>query len=86
MTYNCVLEKEGECYNVSFPDVPGAISYGIGMKHALQMAHEALNAILELEIESGNTINEPKYFEGYPIQVKSNIALAIFLKKAQVSR
>ncbi len=81
MKYYCVLEKEDDCYNVSFPDIPNAITFGTSKDNALEMAKEVLNAILEVEILHNNKITEPKFSKGFPIEVEPNIAFALALRK-----
>jgi antitoxin HicB len=42
-TYKILMHKEPEgCYTVSVPALPGCITYGETVEHALQMANEAI--------------------------------------------
>ena len=44
--YPAVFSKEDDAYNVSFPDLPGCLTFGIGMKDATEMAVDALSLYL----------------------------------------
>ncbi|MCL2276405.1 MAG: type II toxin-antitoxin system HicB family antitoxin [Treponema sp.] len=68
-------------YLVDFPDMPNVLTYGLSEKHALEMAKEALEAILEVEISKGLSIPPPVFSEGYPISVSSHIALSLQLRE-----
>jgi len=68
-------------YLVDFPDMPNVLTYGLSEKHALEMAKEALEAILEVEISKGLPIPPPVFSKGYPISVSSHIALSLQLRE-----
>jgi len=80
MVYNCTIEKDGDMFLVDFPDMPNVLTYGNSHQHALEMAKEALEAILEVEISRGMSIPPPAYTEGYPVSVSNNIVLALRLR------
>jgi antitoxin HicB len=69
---------------VSFPDLPNVNTYGFTHEHALEMASEALNAVLESEFDRGFSLIPARDYSGkrnhYPIAVLSHIALAYELK------
>lgn len=46
-------------YNVFFPDLPGCVTAGAGLEHALKQACDALTGYLEIEIDRGEAIPEP---------------------------
>ena len=46
-------------YNVSFPDLPGCDTFGMGMNGAMQAAMDALTGYLEVEMDRGATLPEP---------------------------
>lgn len=52
--YPAVLEKEGEGYTVTFPDLPEAITEGDDLEMALFNAAEALTLALEQRIDDGD--------------------------------
>lgn len=87
MTYNCNIEKQSEniCV-VRFPDMTNVTTYGENFEEAKEMAKEALDAVLETDIEKGFPIPEPKYKDGIAIEVSPKIAFAIELRKARGSR
>ncbi|MCY3869640.1 MAG: type II toxin-antitoxin system HicB family antitoxin [Gemmatimonadetes bacterium] len=58
--YPCILtpEKEGGFF-VSFPDVPGALTCGDDRTEALEMAEDALVAMLAVYVQQQRTIPTP---------------------------
>ena len=83
MTYNCdITPKEGK-YFVQFPDIPNAITLGSTKEDALFMAGDVLNGILASHLDNGYPISEPKYTDGYPVEVSPKVAFAIELRKAR---
>ena len=81
MVYNCTVKKHGEEYIAQFPDMPNVVTCGFTHEHALEMAKEALEAILEVEISKGMSIRPPAYKKGYPISVASHITLPLRLRE-----
>lgn len=78
MTYYCSISKEcKDMFVVRFPDMPNVITYGTTEEHALRMAKEALEAVLETAVEYNMEIPGPECREGYPVAVDSEIAIAI---------
>ncbi|KAF0810410.1 hypothetical protein A167_00690 [Alcanivorax sp. S71-1-4] len=57
--YPAVLEKDGEGYTVTFPDLPEAITEGDDLEMALFNAAEALTLALEQRINDGDPIPAP---------------------------
>ena len=62
--YPCNLEPELEkgfegVLNVSFPDVPGALTCGKGREEALEMAEDALTIILSVYVERNEELPKP---------------------------
>lgn len=45
-------------YNVSFPDLPGCVTFGHGINGSMEAAIDALTGYLEVEMASGETISE----------------------------
>ena len=58
--YPCVLtpEEEGGFF-ASFPDVPGALTYGDDLAETLEMAEDALVAILAVYVQEKQDIPTP---------------------------
>lgn len=44
--YTAVISKSDDGYDVSFPDVPGCITYGETLEEAIRMAKDALGGCL----------------------------------------
>ena len=61
MRYPVKFKKEanGNAINVSFPDIPEALTYGRNEKQATQHALEALESALDFYFESGEPIPLP---------------------------
>ncbi len=84
MTYNCTIEKNDDgLYVAQFPDMSNVITCGSSHDEALKMAEEALNGVLIVDLEHGNPIADPKFKDGYPIEVSPKVAFAIELRKAR---
>ena len=87
MTYNCDITKEGETmYAVRFPDMPNVMTFGFSRSHALDMAKEALEGVLEVDLDHALEIPESKYKGGELVEVSPKIAFAIELRKARAAR
>jgi antitoxin HicB len=85
MVYYCEVEKKGDRYIVCFPDMPNVKTCGDTQEEALFMAEDALNAVLESEIEHGLAVRSPVYKNGYPIPVSNNIFLSMQLRQLRGS-
>lgn len=51
--YPAVIEKGGDGYGVTFPDLPGCTSAGDTLEHAFVNAHEALAGHIDVSLEYG---------------------------------
>lgn len=51
--------EELEGFTVEFPDLPGCVTEGKDMVHAIEMAQDAANGWLLLELEEGNQLPTP---------------------------
>lgn len=56
-------EEQPDVYNVSFPDLPGCITFGHGINDAMTQAMDVLTAYLEVEMERGEEIPEASDME-----------------------
>ena len=85
MEYFARIQKEGGDFLVFFPDLANVLTYGFTHEHALEMASEALNGVLEAEFERGFDRIPARNYAGkrnhYPIIVLPHIALAYELKE-----
>jgi len=81
MVYYCNIKKDGDMFLVDFPDMPNVLTYGLSQDHALEMAKEALEAILVVEISKGMPICPPEYKKGHPVSVANNIAISLRLRE-----
>jgi predicted RNase H-like HicB family nuclease len=75
MEYAAKIIKNGEWWEVSFPDKPNVNTCGESFEHAMEMAKEALNGMLEGELEMDIPFVMPKVKANsennlYPIAVE----------------
>ena len=56
-------EEKPDVYNVSFPDLPGCVTFGTGLDDAMTQAMDALTGYLEVEMERGEEIPSPSDME-----------------------
>lgn len=86
MIYNCdITEKDGK-FIVQFPDMTNVLTYGYSLEEALEMAKDALDGVLSVDIEKGFPIPPSKYTGGYPVEVSPKVAFAIELRKARAGK
>lgn len=86
MVYYCNIEKNDDKYVVEFPDLPNVKTFGFSLEDAKRMAKEALEGTLEVDLDFMLGIPEPKYTDGYPIEINPRIAFALTLRKARGSK
>lgn len=55
-TYDAVIERDGDAYSVSFPQLPEAVTFGETREEAVRRASEALVLALAERIEDGGEI------------------------------
>lgn len=55
-------DETGTGFNVSFPDKPNVSTFGNTVEDALVQARKALNATIEVEIETGCATVKPTYY------------------------
>lgn len=72
LTYRVLLNEEPEGgFTVSVPSLPGCITYGENLDHALSMAKEAIEGYIEVLKERGDNIpDDSKTFE-YSLSISS---------------
>lgn len=59
--YAAMLEPAAEGIGISFPDVPGCVSFGASLDEALRNGEQALSLHFEGMIEDGDQLPEPRY-------------------------
>ena len=60
MIYNCdITEKDGK-FIAQFPDMTNVLTYGSSLEEALEMAKDALDGVLSVDIENGFPIPPSK--------------------------
>ena len=68
-----VEDKDEGGYVISYPDLPGCITCGETVEHAVANAVDAKRAWIEAALEAGVEINEPDSLEDYSRQFKLRI-------------
>ena len=82
--YPAIFTKEGNGFWVRFPDLEGCLTEGKNLKHAIEMAKEALDGYFSSIYERGLAIPEPSDFNSIklskdekPVIIYTNIDLQL---------
>lgn len=79
VTYFAVFEPSGNGYGVSFPDLPGCITYGENYEQAQAYAQEVLGLHLWGLAEDGDSIPPPSAFQNLKVLPGSAVvAVTVF--------
>ena len=73
--YPAKFEQEGQAYNVSFRDIPEAITCGDDWDDALQMAKDALFTSVDFYREEDRTLPPPSECQEGEIMIALDLAL-----------
>jgi predicted RNase H-like HicB family nuclease len=58
LTYRVLLNKEPEGgYTVNVPSLPGCVTYGDNVEHAIEMAKEAIELYIESLVAHGEAVH-----------------------------
>ena len=69
-TYRIVLRKEPEgTYTATVPALPGCITWGENVEHALEMAKEAIKGYIEVLQEEGEQVPDDNGTLEYSLQL-----------------
>jgi antitoxin HicB len=69
-------EPDGSAVNLSFPDVPGALTFGDDATEALALAEDCLIAALRGYMKLGKAIPVPSAARGRPVVILPSLAAA----------
>lgn len=88
MFYPARLEKDGNGWLVTFPDIPEAITSADTEKEALQMAEDALLTALDFYFEDNRVIPLPsdKFKTDYFIQVPAHAWAKVLLLNSMLEK
>ena len=81
--YNAILTPDDGKIGVEFPDLPGCITFGNTVEHALEMAREALDGWLEVQMVRNMPVPEPGELEGdntYAVRPSASVAVPVWLR------
>jgi antitoxin HicB len=71
-TYRIVLRKEPEgTYTVIVPALPGCITWGENIEHAMEMAKEAIIGYIEVLREEGEPVPDDNNTLEYSLQLSA---------------
>jgi predicted RNase H-like HicB family nuclease len=71
-TYRIVLRKETEgTYTAFVPSLPGCITWGESVEHALEMAKEAIEGYIAVLKEEGEPVPDDNDILEYSLQLAS---------------
>lgn len=71
-TFRIILAQEAEGgYTVTVPSLPGCITYGDNVNHAIEMAKEAIEGYLEVLKEQGEEIPDESRTLEYSLTLAS---------------
>ena len=71
-TYRIVLRKEPEgAYTAFVPSLPGCITWGTSVEHALEMAKEAIEGYIAVLKEEGEPVPDDNDTLEYSLQLAS---------------
>jgi antitoxin HicB len=79
--YPVTLEKDGEGWFASFPDIPEALTSGTSIDHALQMAKDALITAMDFYFEDGRAVPLPAAIEAgqYTVDLPASLWAKVLL-------
>ncbi|BBL16702.1 TPA: type II toxin-antitoxin system HicB family antitoxin [Staphylococcus aureus] len=75
--FYAVLQQEGDDYNVYFPDLPGAITYGNNLEDAVFMAQDVLEGHLLVMEDDGDDIPKPSEYRSLINNIDDNEQLQL---------
>lgn len=75
--FYAVLQQEGNDYNVYFPDLPGAITFGNDIEDAVFMAQDALEGHLLVMEDDGDDIPTPSEYKELVNDLKADEQLQL---------
>lgn len=84
--FYAVLQKEDDFYNVSFPDLPGAITFGEGIEEAVEMASDALGGHLLVMEDDDDHIPSPTDYRTIAKNLNDNEQLQLVTTDTNIVR
>ena len=75
--FYAVLQQEDDYYNVYFPDLPGAITFGESIEDAVYMANDALEGHLLVMEDDNDNIPAPSNYRELSAKLMDNEQLQL---------
>jgi len=80
MEYRAALKRDSnDTILVSFPDLPGAHSFGTNEEDALAHGRDAIVTLIEAHIKDRRPVPIPRHRTGHPVQVPALLAAKVAL-------
>lgn len=88
MSYRMEIVEDGDegGFVVSYPDLPGCVTYGETVENAVANALDAKKAWIEIALEEGIEINEPDRLDNYSGQFKLRMPRSLHRLLAEHSK
>lgn len=86
MEYRATLTPEDDAIVVSFPDLPGANTFGSDEADALAHASDAMVTIIEAYIKDRRSVPTPRHKHGHPVRVPALLAAKIALHNEMLAQ
>ena len=80
---------DGGRYTAEFPDLPGCITFGETIEHALEMARDAREGWLAVHLTESAPVPTPTEAHGamgYPIRPRASVAVPVWLRRQRERR
>lgn len=84
--FYAMLEKEDNYYNVTFPDLPGAITYGNNMNEAVEMATDVLGGHLLVMEDDKEVIPKPSDYTDLSCEIDKHQQLQLIVADTKIVR
>lgn len=84
--FYAVLQFEDDAYNVTFPDLPGAITFGEDVADAVYMAKDALEGHLLVMEDDNDYIPEPSNYHDLVKDIDNNEQLQLITADTSLVR
>ncbi len=86
MQYPAKFEREGKLFNVSFPDIPEALTFGDSLGDAKEMAADALLTAMDFYFDDRRKVPDPSPVTGdlIGIELPASVAGKVLLLNAMV--
>jgi predicted RNase H-like HicB family nuclease len=83
LKYPFTLDQDDDgSYFINFPDLPGCMTCGDSIEHAIKMGEDAKKSWIESALADNDFIPEPKAVEDYPDNFKLRLPKSLYKQLA----